>query len=75
VLVAGKTVKRDGAPVPVDLPAVLECAEQSAAEVLARVRAVSPGLPPRPGRGFDLQAIACAAELVRDLAGAGLAIR
>jgi cytosine/adenosine deaminase-related metal-dependent hydrolase len=58
VLVAGKIVKRDGALVGVDLPRVLDRAEQSAESVLARVRSVTPVLPPRPAGGFDLEAMA-----------------
>jgi cytosine/adenosine deaminase-related metal-dependent hydrolase len=58
VLVAGKIVKRDGALVDVDVRAALDRAERSAEQVLARVRAVTPSLPPRPVAGLDLEAMA-----------------
>jgi cytosine/adenosine deaminase-related metal-dependent hydrolase len=64
VLVAGRVVKRDGALVGVDVPRTLARAERSAADVLARVRAVTPTLPPRAA-DVDFDALARA-----NLAGA-----
>ncbi len=58
VLVAGRIVKRDGALVGIDLPRILARAERSAEDVLARVRAVTPELPPRPAGGVDFEAMA-----------------
>jgi cytosine/adenosine deaminase-related metal-dependent hydrolase len=58
VLVAGKIVKRDGALVGVDLRTVLDRAEASAERVLARVRTVTPTLPPKAAGGVDLEAMA-----------------
>jgi cytosine/adenosine deaminase-related metal-dependent hydrolase len=63
VLVAGRVVKRDGVMVGVDLPALLRKADTSAADVLARVRAAVPVLPPVPPGGFGV---------IRDLASANL---
>ena len=58
VLVAGRIVKYDGALVGVDVPAMLDRAERSAEQVLSRVRAVTPVLPPRLVSGLDLEAMA-----------------
>src|SRR6185295_9724642 len=58
VLVAGRIVKRDGSLVDVDVRAALDRAERSAEQVLARVRAVTPSLPPRPVGGLDPEALA-----------------
>jgi cytosine/adenosine deaminase-related metal-dependent hydrolase len=53
VLVAGRAVKSDGVMTGVDLPRLLEQADASAADVLERVRAAVPTLPPTPAGGFD----------------------
>ena len=58
VLVAGRTVKRDGSLIGVDLCRTLARAEQSAEAVLARVRQTTPVLPPKPLPGVDLEAMA-----------------
>jgi len=58
VLVAGKIMKRDGVLVGVNLPTVLARAEASADAVLARVRQVTPVLPPKATGGVDLEAMA-----------------
>lgn len=63
VLVAGRAVKRDGLMTAVDLPALLSRAETSAEEVLGRVHAAVPVLPPVPPGGF---------AVIRDLASANL---
>ncbi|GAB3244627.1 amidohydrolase family protein [Nocardioides dilutus] len=63
VLVAGRVVKRDGMMIDVDLPALLTRADTSAADVLERVRAAVPVLPPVPSGGF---------AVIRDLASANL---
>ena len=63
VLVAGRVVKRDGVMVGVDLPALLGQADSSAEDILARVRAAVPVLPPVPPGGF---------AVIRDLASANL---
>lgn len=63
VLVAGRVVKRDGVMVGVDLPGLLGRADTSAADVLARVRAAVPVLPPVPPGGF---------AVIRDLSSANL---
>ncbi|HTC23267.1 MAG TPA: amidohydrolase family protein, partial [Gemmatimonadales bacterium] len=55
VLVAGKIVKRDGVLVGVDLPKVLDRAERSAAEVLARVRQGARALPRKAATAFHLK--------------------
>jgi len=65
VLVAGRIVKRDGALVGVDLARTLATAEASAERVLARVREITPVLPPR-GVPVDFDALAR-----MNLAGAG----
>jgi len=57
VLVGGRTVKHDGSLVGVDLGRVGARAEQSAAAVLARVREVTPVLPPK-AMPVDLEAMA-----------------
>jgi cytosine/adenosine deaminase-related metal-dependent hydrolase len=63
VLVAGRAVKRDGVMTALDLPGLLSRAETSAEDVLARVRAVTPVLPPVPPGGF---------AVIRDMASANL---
>lgn len=63
VLVAGRAVKRDGVMTGVELPPLLSRAETSADNVLARVRAAVPALPPVPPGGF---------AMIRDLASANL---
>jgi hypothetical protein len=62
-LIAERAVKRDGLMTAVDLPALLSRAEKSAEEVLGRVHAAVPVLPPVPPGGF---------ALIRDLASANL---
>jgi cytosine/adenosine deaminase-related metal-dependent hydrolase len=54
VMVAGRVVKRDGVVTGVDLPRLLQQAETSADEVLSRVRAAVPALPPTPPGGFGV---------------------
>lgn len=54
VMVAGRVVKRDGVMTGVDLPRLLQQAETSADEVLSRVRAAVPTLPPTPPGGFGV---------------------
>jgi cytosine/adenosine deaminase-related metal-dependent hydrolase len=63
VLVAGRAVKRDGVMTDMHLPGLLSRSETSADEVLARVRASVPVLPPVPPGGF---------AVIRDLASANL---
>jgi cytosine/adenosine deaminase-related metal-dependent hydrolase len=63
VLVGGRVVKRDGVMIDVDVPALLARAETSAADVLARVPAAVPVLPPVPPGGF---------AMIRDLASMNL---
>jgi len=63
VLVAGRVVKRDGVMTGVDLPGPLRKAETSAAEMLVRVHAAVPVLPPVPPGGF---------AVIRDMASANL---
>ncbi len=63
VLVAGQTVKRDGVMTGVDLPALLTRAETSAEDLLGRVNAAVPVLPPVPPGGF---------VVIRDPASANL---
>ena len=63
VLVAGRTVKRDGVMTDVDLPTLLTWAENSAEEVMARVHASVPAFPPVPPGGFTV---------IRDMASAHL---
>ena len=58
VLVAGRTVKRDGSLVGVELGRTVARAEKSAEAVLARVRQVTPVLPPRAIPGVDFEAMA-----------------
>ena len=58
VLVGGTVVKHEGALVGVDVARVLEHAERSAERILARVRVVTPSLPPRAPAGVDFDAIA-----------------
>src|SRR5262249_20635474 len=57
VLVGGRTVKRDGSLVGVDLGRMIARAEQSAEAVLGRVREVTPVLPPK-AVPVDLEAMA-----------------
>jgi cytosine/adenosine deaminase-related metal-dependent hydrolase len=63
VLVAGRAVKRDGVMTGVDLPRLLEQADTSAEDVLARVRAAVPVLPPTPPGGFAVIGDMAAANL------------
>lgn len=63
VLVAGRVVKRDGVMTAVDLPGLLPRAKTSAENVLARVRAAVPVLPPVPPGGV---------AVIRDMASANL---
>ena len=63
VLVAGRAVKRDGVLTGLDLPGLLGKAETSAEDILARVRAAVPALPPVPPGGF---------AVIRDMASANL---
>jgi cytosine/adenosine deaminase-related metal-dependent hydrolase len=65
VLVAGRVVKRDGAMTGVDLPGLLERADASAEQVLGRVRAAVPMLPPTPPEGFGM---------IRDMAAHNLSV-
>ena len=53
VVVDGRIVKRDGALVDVDLPALLRGGDDAAERILAKVRERVPSLPPRPGFGFE----------------------
>jgi len=57
VLVGGRTVKRDGSLVGVDLERTVARAEQSAEAVLARVHQLTPVLPPK-AIPVDLEAMA-----------------
>ena len=61
VLVAGRIVKHDGVMTAVDLPGLLSRADASAEDVLTRVHAAVPVLPPVPPGGF---------AVIRDLASA-----
>jgi cytosine/adenosine deaminase-related metal-dependent hydrolase len=63
VLVAGRAVKRDGVMTGVDLPALLNRAETSAEDVMARVQGSVPAFPPVPPGGF---------AMIRDMASANL---
>ncbi|MQA32116.1 amidohydrolase family protein [Modestobacter roseus] len=63
VLVAGRAVKRDGVMTGVDLPRLLADADVSADQVLARVRAAVPVLPPTPPGSFDAVLALVAANL------------
>jgi cytosine/adenosine deaminase-related metal-dependent hydrolase len=63
VLVAGRALKRDGIMTGVDLPGLLSRTEASAEDILGRVRATVPVLPPVPPGGF---------AVIRDLASANL---
>lgn len=63
VLVDGRAVKKDGVMTGVDLPSLLSRADASAEDVLARVHAAVPALPPVPPGGF---------AVFRDLAVANL---
>jgi len=58
VLVGGTIMKHDGALVGVDVARVLERAERSAEQIMSRVRAVTPSLPPRALAGIDFDALA-----------------
>jgi len=53
VLVGGRVVKRDGELVGVDLPGLLARTDRSAEQVLDRVRAAVPRLPPTPPGGLN----------------------
>jgi len=55
VMIAGKLVKRAGALIGVDLPRVLDRADKSASEVLARVSAAAPPSWPLLGRDRERQ--------------------
>ena len=63
VLVAGDVVKRDGVLESVDLPALLNAAEESAAGILARVHSAMPDLPPTPEGGLSIFADMVASNL------------
>jgi cytosine/adenosine deaminase-related metal-dependent hydrolase len=63
VLVAGRTVKRDGVMTDVDLPTLLTRAETSAEDVMARVEGSVPAFPPVPPGGF---------AMIRDMASSNL---
>ena len=65
VLVAGRTMKRDGVMSGVDLPRMLEEAAASADSILGRVRSAVPVLPPTPPGGF---------AVIADLASANLGL-
>jgi cytosine/adenosine deaminase-related metal-dependent hydrolase len=54
VLVAGRTVKRDGVMTGVDRSALLAKAETSAEDVLARAKAAVPAFPAVPPGGFGM---------------------
>lgn len=61
VLVAGKFVKRDGVLVDHDIDALVAECDESAQQVLARVKEFVPTLPGTPGDGFeDVTAMALA---------------
>jgi hypothetical protein len=70
VLIAGNLVKKGGKLIGVDMPKLLERAEDSAAKILATVRKSTPALPPTPGSGASFEAFEEIAK--RHLAGARL---
>jgi cytosine/adenosine deaminase-related metal-dependent hydrolase len=56
VIIAGRLVKENGTLVGVDLPRVLDRAEDSAARILATVRKSAPTFPSTPAAGISFEA-------------------